>query len=102
MDYETLDSIAMTTKPKRDLEKAGGTLAMGIISIPFCMGILGIILAVATLIRSGKAISEYKNNPLLYTEKSYNKMKAARICAIVSLSLLGAIILVIMAMGGIR
>ena len=98
MDYETLDSIALTTKPKRDLEKAGGTLAMGIISIPFCLGILGIIFAIAALIRSAKAISEFKKNPLLYTEKSYNKMKAARICAIVSLSLLGVTVLLLMAL----
>lgn len=102
MENETLDSVAMTTKPRRDLEKAGGTLAMGIISIPFCLGIIGVILAIATLMRSGKAVSEFKRNPLLYTESSYKKMKAARVCAIVSLSLLATTLLVIIAAGGIR
>jgi hypothetical protein len=102
MESEILDSIAITNKPKRDLARAGGTLAMGIISIPLCMNFIGIILAIVTLVRSGKALSEFKNNPLLYTESSYKKMKAARICATVSLCLLGAGILILIAVFGTR
>ncbi|WP_343635494.1 hypothetical protein [Fluviicola sp.] len=101
MENETLDSYIMTNEPQRDLERAGGTLAMGIISIPLSLNLIGIILAVMTLTRTGKAMNDYKNNPLLYTESSYKKMKAARICAIVSLSLLGTGILAIFAIGGI-
>jgi hypothetical protein len=100
MENDNLDSIAMITKPKRDLEKAGGTLAMGIASIPLALNFIGIVLAIITLTRSGKALNEFKNNPLLYTDSSYKKMKAARICAIVSLSLLGTGILIIIAVTG--
>ena len=100
MENETLDSIAMTTKPKRNLEKAGGTLAMGIASIPLALNFIGIVLAIVALIRSGKALNEFRNNPFLYTESSYKKMKAARICSIVSLCLLGTSILVISAIYG--
>ncbi|MGV3612880.1 MAG: hypothetical protein ACO1N0_18110 [Fluviicola sp.] len=97
-ESDMLDSVAMTTKPRRDLPKAGGTLAMGIISIPFALNLIGIVLAIMALSRSGKALNDYRNNPLLYTESSYKKMKAARICGIVSLSLLGTAILVLLAM----
>ena len=99
MENETLDSIAITSAPTRNLEGAGGILAMGIISIPFCLGFFGIILAVFTLIKSGQAMAEFKKNPLLYTESSLKKVKAGRICAIVSICLLGAAILIIMAGG---
>ncbi len=102
MENDTLDSIAMTTKPKRNLERAGGTLAMGIISIPLALNFVGIVLAIVTLVRSGKAMTEFKNNPLLYTQSSYKKMKAARICATVSLCLLGTGILVFIAVVGMR
>ena len=97
-ESDMLDSVVRTTKPRRDLPKAGGTLAMGIISIPFALNLIGIVLAIMALSRSGKALNDYRNNPLLYTESSYKKMKAARICGIVSLSLLGTAILVLLAM----
>ncbi|MDF3028328.1 MAG: hypothetical protein K0S23_2635 [Fluviicola sp.] len=101
MENETLDSIVMTSAPTRNLEGAGSILAMGIISIPFCLGFIGIILAIFTLVRSGKAINEFNKNPLLYTESSLKKVKAGRICSIVSLSLLGTCILIIIAVGGL-
>lgn len=101
MENETLDSIAMTNAPTRNLEGAGGILTMGIISIPFCLGFIGIILAIFTLVKSGKALAEFKKNPLLYTESSLKKVKAGRICSIVSLSLLGTCILLIIAVGGL-
>lgn len=102
MENETLDSVAMTNTPVRDLEGAGGILTMGIISIPFCLGIIGIILASITLTRAGKQLALYRDNPVQYTESSYKKVKAGRTCAIVSLSLLGASLLLILAVGGIR
>jgi len=102
MENDTLDSIAMTNIPTRDLARAGGTLAMGIVSIPLCFNIVGIILAIMTLVRSGKALSEFRSNSLLYTESSYKKMKAARICATVSLCLLGTGVLVLIAVVGMR
>lgn len=97
MENETLDSAAFSGKPVKDLEGAGGILTMGIISIPFCMGIIGLILSIVTLTKSGKALSLYRDYPHQYTESSYKKVKAGRICAIVSLSLLGATILFILA-----
>jgi hypothetical protein len=102
MENETLDSVAMTGAPVKDLEGAGGILTMGIISIPFCLGIVGIILASITLTRSGKALSLYRDYPHQYTEASYKKVKAGRICAIVSLCLLGTSLLLILAVGGLR
>ncbi|WP_341900123.1 hypothetical protein [Fluviicola taffensis] len=101
MENDTLDSIAMTSTPTKDLDGAGGILTMGIISIPFCMGLIGLILAIITLTRSGKALSLYREYPHQYTEKSYKKVKAGRTCAIVSLSLLGATIILIFAIGGL-
>lgn len=102
MENDTLDNIAMTTKPARDLDGAGGILAMGIISIPFFGGLIGLILAIVTLVKSGKALSLYREFPLQYTEKSYKRVQAGRVCAIVSLSLLGAAILIILALGGLN
>ena len=101
MEYETLDSIKMTNEPVKDLEGAGGVLAMGIISIPFCLGLIGLILAIMTLVKSAKAIALYRENPYQYTESSYKKIRAGRVCAIVSLSLLGVGILLILAIGGL-
>lgn len=101
MENETLDSVAMTSTPVKDLEGAGGILTMGIISIPFCMGFIGLILAIITLTKSGKALSLYRDYPQQYTQASYKKVKAGRTCAIVSLSLLGATILILLAVGGL-
>ena len=84
---ETLDNLSFTTKPKEDLSGAGGVLAMGIISI----------LAIITLTKSKQLISLYNEYPDNYTESSYKRVKAGRVCAIVSLSLLGfGIILLLM------
>lgn len=101
MENETLDSGVMTSTPTKDLEGAGGVLTMGIISIPFCLGIIGLVLAIITLVKSGKAVALYKSNPNQYTESSYKKIKAGRVCAIVSLCLLVTGTLIIVAVGGL-
>ncbi len=100
MQNETLDSVAMTSAPVKDLEGAGGILAMGIIAIPFGMGIVGLILSIITLTKSSKALSLYRDYPHQYTESSYKKVKAGRTCAIVSLCILGASILIAVAVVG--
>ncbi len=69
---------------------------MGIISIPFFGGIIGIILAILTLVKSKQAINLYNEYPQDYTEKSLKRVKAGRTCAIVSLSLLGVTLLIIL------
>lgn len=98
MENDTLDTIAMTNKPPRDLEGADGILAMGIISIVLLGGI-GMILAIITLVKSGKALSLYKDFQFQYTEKSYKRVKAGKICAIVSLSLFGAFLIMVAGRG---
>ena len=98
MENETLDSVVMTNTPVKDLEGAGGILTMGIISLPFCFGLVGLILAIITLTKSGKALSLYKDYPHQYTQASYKKVKAGRTCAIISLSILGATLFIILAL----
>lgn len=98
MEHDTLDSIVMTDKPLKDLEGADGILAMGIISIVLLGGI-GMVLAIITLVKSGKALLLYKDFQFQYTEKSYKKVKAGKICAIVSLSLFGAFLVMVAGRG---
>ncbi len=74
------------------LPNATATLVLGILSIVVCF-ICGII----ALIISNKDVSLYRNNPELYSEASYNSIKAGRICAIVgiALQLIGLIVYII-------
>jgi len=100
MDNEQLDQFSIENESQQDLQGAGGILAMGIISIPFFGGFIGLILAIITLTRSGAELKKVKAQPGKYTEKSIKKVRAGRICAIISLSLLGAAILIIAIMAG--
>lgn len=95
-EFDTIDQFSSTNKPKRDLDGAGSTLAMGIISIPFFGGFIGLILAILTLNRAKGALQLYNQEPDLYTESSMKKVKAGKTCAIVSLSMLGAALLIIL------
>ena len=94
---DMLDSVVMSNTRVKDLEGAGGILTMGIIAIPFGMGLIGLILSIITLTKSGKALSLYRDYPHQYTESSYKKVKAGRICAIVSLCIFAASILLVVA-----
>ena len=94
---DMLDSVVRSNAPVKDLEGAGGILAMGIIAIPFGMGLIGLILSIITLTKSGKALSLYRDYPHQYTESSYKKVKAGKICAIVSLCIFAASILLVVA-----
>lgn len=93
---DVLDEKISTAVAQKDLEGAGGILAMGIISIPFFGGIIGLVLSIITLSRSSKALTLYNENPQDYTESSYKKVKAGRVCSIVSLSLLGLVLVLIL------
>lgn len=97
MEMQPLDQFG---PKKRNLEGAGGTLAMGIISIPFCLAFFGVVLSIGTLIRASKQIKLYETAPKLYTESSYNKVRAGRICAFVSLGLLVSTITLLIATQG--
>lgn len=66
----------------QQLPNATATLVLGILSIVVCF-ICGII----ALVISNKDVGLYKNNPELYSETSYNNIKAGRICAIVGIAL---------------
>lgn len=80
-----------------DLPGAGGVLTMGILGIIFSLGFIGIILNIIALVRAGNLTREYQNNPGRYTESSFGRVKAGKICAIIGLSLLGLGILIIAA-----
>lgn len=78
---------------KRDMPSAGDMITLGILSIVLCMGLIGIILAIVALTRCSQALKDYRSFPDMWTETSIAKVKASQICAIVSLSLFGLILL---------
>ncbi len=85
---EPLDNLSFSSAPKKDLVGAGNVLVLGIVSIPFCFGLIGLIMALNALSRSKLILENYNQHPELYTESSYKKVKAGRTCAFVSLSIL--------------
>jgi hypothetical protein len=95
MSEEIIDNNTRTVPVQQNLPGAGGILAMGIIAIPFCLGLIGLILSIITLTNSKKAMDKYYMEPELYTESSLKQVKAGRVCAIVSLSLMGFILLLV-------
>lgn len=64
------------------LPNATATLVLGILSIVVCF-ICGII----ALVISNKDLALYRANPGIYSEASYNNIKAGRVCAIIGLAL---------------
>jgi len=68
---------------------------MGILSIVFCWawGVVGLILGIISLSLSGKASALYLQNTNMYSQSSYNNMKAGRICAIIG-TILSALFLI--------
>jgi uncharacterized membrane protein YjgN (DUF898 family) len=78
---------------QRPLPNATTTLVLGILSIVLCF-ICGIIALVIS--QNDKRL--YEENPQLYTTSSYETLRAGRICAIISLALLGVAILFIVLM----
>lgn len=87
---------------RRDMPGSGDMLTMGILSIVFMFifGLVGIILAIVTLVKSGRALADHRSFPEMWTESSVSKVRAAQICAIIALSLLGVLILLtIVALG---
>ncbi len=93
---DLLDSNTTHNKPlvQERLPNSGGIIAMGIISIVFSMGLIGLILSIITLSLASKSLQLYRDNPDNYLESSYKQVKSGRTCAIVSLSLFGLAILI--------
>ncbi len=75
---------------QQPLPNATGVLVLGIISIVgacIAYGLVGLVLGIIALVMSGNAKKAYETNPQLYTQSSYNNMKAGRICGIIGLCL---------------
>lgn len=85
---------------KIQLPNSTGVLAMGTISLIsiLCVpaGLLGIILGILALTMGSNAIKIYKLTPEKYTEKSFKNAKAGKTCGIISLSLIGLSIVVLL------
>jgi hypothetical protein len=80
-----------------DLPGAGGTLTLGILAIPFAIGLLGPIFGIIALTKASKAINEYNLYPGRYTPSSLSKVKAGKTCGIIGLSLFGLGLLIAIA-----
>lgn len=63
-------------------------LVLGIVSIVTaccCYGIIGLVLAIISLVMAKKAKDIYYSNPNVYTPGSLSNINAGRICAIIAL-----------------
>lgn len=80
-----------------DLPGASTALTCGIIALPFSLGIIGIILSIISITNGNKAINAYKLAPGKYTLKSFKRANAGRTCGIISLSLFGLGLLILIA-----
>lgn len=86
-------------KGTRKLSGSGSVLATGIISIIF-VSIIGVLLAISTIIKANPQISEYERHPSLYDEKYYKRLKAGKYCAIAGLLLKLLALVILMAIFG--
>lgn len=86
---------ANSNRVPQDLPNSTAILVLGILSIIFA-GLIGIILAIIALSMSRNARHAYENYPGDYTEASYSRVNAGRICAIIGLSLVAILILIVL------
>lgn len=84
-----------TNRVPEDLPNSTAILVLGILSIIF-VGLIGIILAIIALSMSRNARHAYEDYPGDYTEASYSRVNAGRICAIIGLSLVAILILIVL------
>ena|ERR1700741_1152441 len=78
---------------KQPVAGANAALVLGILSLIF-IGLIGLILAIIAITQGNQARSAYAQNPDAYTEGSLKNANAGRICGIISLSILGAILVI--------
>jgi hypothetical protein len=71
---------------KIPLPNSTAVLVLGILSIVICC-FFGVIMGIIALVLASKGKVLYDSNPMLYTESSYNNLKAGKICAIIGLIL---------------
>jgi hypothetical protein len=81
-----LQSQNLTAK-QEDLPRYVGVRVLGILSLSlsWCYGLPGIILAIVALVMSSQATTNYVNNPGKYSEHSFNRMKSGKSLAIAGL-----------------
>jgi hypothetical protein len=74
---------------------AAGVLTLGIISIAlcWCYGVVALTCGIIALVLGNKGLALYKANPGMYTQSSYNNLKAGRVCAIIGLCLSALIVI---------
>lgn len=83
------DSGVFNSQRYVDLPNATAVLVLGIISIVVCCcyGVIGMICGTIALVLARRDTRMYMTNPGMYSEKSYNNLKAGKICAIIGLVL---------------
>jgi hypothetical protein len=101
MSDQILDSN-LVSKKQEDLDGSNGILRLGILSLVLISGFVGVVIAIVTLNRAKDARTLYKQRPGIYTESSYKKVNAGRICALISLSLICSFIGVLMVLSSIH
>lgn len=94
--YTPYNSNNPANRVPEDLPNSTAILVLGILSIIFA-GLIGIILAIIALSMSRNARHAYEDYPGDYTEASYSRVNAGRICAIVGLCLVAVLVTVILA-----
>ncbi len=79
----------METQQPQSLPNANTVLILGIVSVIICwwhlISLIGIILAIITLVLAGKDLALYHSRPGVYSQASLNNIRAGRICAIIGL-----------------
>lgn len=83
-----------TFQQAKELPGSTGVLVLGILSLVL-MGLIGLILAIIAISKANTAKAIYDMDPSAYTQSSYKNMKGGKVCAIVSLSILGGLILIL-------
>ncbi|MCU0432459.1 MAG: hypothetical protein MUC87_03265 [Bacteroidia bacterium] len=79
---------------QQDLPDASTIQILGILSLVLT-GLIGLILAIIALSKSKQAMSTYQQNPGVYSEASFSKVKIGRTCAIIELCLFGLLLLIL-------
>jgi hypothetical protein len=74
---------------KLELPGATGSLVLGVLSISmcYCWGLVGLVLAIIGLSSGTKAINLFTANPGVYTEGSLKNANSGKACSIVGLIL---------------
>lgn len=82
---------------QQNLPNSTAVLVLGIVSIFGCCCYIfpGLILSIIALILAKQDFELYKENPTRYTDSSFKNLKAGRVCAAVTLSIIVVLVLYI-------